>query len=185
MSEIKLTDELLKKIKKEIDQNTNKDKKAVGFSQLTVWYATQHISKSQLQQVITFYNHYDNNDPKDRERKQLYDRLVILPFAKNQIEHIKRIEATKHKTVQHTRTNRTVDRLTKPSLANVKPPQAPTTADLKVDGLHEELKRFAMLSNYDLTEGLKMGIYKVTYTVGKGASVTTTIGAYSGSELQS
>ena len=45
MEQIKLTDELLKKIKLEIDNNTKKDKKAIGFSQLTQWYATQHISK--------------------------------------------------------------------------------------------------------------------------------------------
>ena len=66
---------------------------------------------------------------------------------------------------------------------STKPPQAPRTADIKVDGIHEELNRFAMLSNYDLSEGLKMQLYRVTYTVGKGARVTTTIGAYSGSEL--
>ncbi len=184
MEQIKLTTELLKRIKKEIDQNTNKDKKAVGFSQLTVWYATQHITKAQAQQIISFYNKY-NNDPKDRQKKEIYDRLVILPFAKNQIEHLKRIEATKRKTVQHTRTNRTVDRnihLQKASTLT-RPPEAPRTKDIKVDGLNEELKRFAMLSNYDLTEGLKMQQYRVTYTVGKGARVTTNISAYSGSEL--
>jgi hypothetical protein len=183
MEQIKLTDELLKRIKKEIDQNTNKDKKAVGFSQLTLWFSTQHITKGQAQQIITFYNHYDNNDPKDRDRKEIYDRLVILPFAKNSIEHLKRIEATKRKTVQHTRTNRTVDRMNTINTTSTKPPQAPRTADIKVDGLNEELKRFSMLTNYDLSEGLTMKQFRVTYTVGKGARVTTTIGAYSGSEL--
>ena len=156
----------------------------MGFSQLTQWYATQHITKGQAQQIISFYNKY-NNDPKDREKKEIYDRLVILPFAKNQIEHLKRIEATKRKTHGHTQKNRTVDRQIHIQKASTltRPPEAPRTADIKVDGLNEELKRFAMLSNYDLTEGLKMQQYRITYTVGKGARVTTTIGAYSGSEL--
>jgi hypothetical protein len=185
MEQIKLSNDILIRIKKEIDNNTNKDKKAVGFSQLTVWYATQHITKGQAQQIISFYNHYDNNDPKDRERKEIYDRLSILPFAKNSIAHLKRIEATKRKTHSYTQTNRTVDRLTKPSLAIVRPTPPPTTADIKVDGINETLERFKDILTYcdNVDEGLKMGMYRVTYTIGDTKHrITKDIAMYSNSE---
>ena len=187
MEQIKLSNDILTRIKKEIDQNTNKDKKAVGFSQLTVWYSTQHITKGQAQQIITFYNHYDSNKEKDRERKEIYDRLNILPFAKNNIEHLKRIEATKRKTHSHTQTNRKVDRQIHIQKASTltRPTPPPTTADLKVDGINETIQRFNDILNYcdNVDEGLKMGMYRVTFTIGDTKHrITKDIAMYSNSE---
>lgn len=164
MEQIKLSDELLKKIKFIIDREQKKDKKQVGFSQLTLWYSTQHITQGQAQQIISLYNHFDSTNENHRERKKLYDELNILPWCKNQIEHLKRIQATKRKTVQSTgQNNRTVDRLLKPSLASTRPPKAPTGADLK--------------------EGLKLKKYRVSYTANKTRYVTT-LHLYSASETQ-
>jgi hypothetical protein len=164
MELIKISDELLKKIKNIIDREQLKDKKNVGFSQLSQWYATQKMSLSQAQQIISFYNHYsDNKSDNKEEKKRIYDELKLLPWCQNQIRQFKNITASKRKAKKTYTTNRTIDRMNTINTASVKPTPPPTTDELK--------------------EGLKMKTYRVTYTANKTRYVTT-LHLYSQSETQ-
>ena len=137
MELINISQQILSNIKKIIDRDVKNDKKAVGFSQLTQWYATGKMTKGQMQKIISFYDNYSTGDAKDLERKKIYDELHILPWCKNQIEHLKRIDATHRKVRQYTGTNRTVDRLIKPSSASVRPPKILSIKDMLREGLVE------------------------------------------------
>lgn len=145
MELINISKQVLNNIKKIIDREVIHDKKAVGFAQLTQWFATGKITKGQLQKVISFYETYTGKEQKDVERKKIYDEIKILPWCKNTLEHLNRIEATKRKIKQYTGTNREVDRLTKTSLSSIRPASPGTTKDLK---LNEEIIRFKAIINY-------------------------------------
>lgn len=164
MQQIKLNNELLKKIKTIIDREQSHDKKSVGFSQLTQWYATQQMTLSQAQQILSFYNKYNESTAEKKEQKKaIYDELNIKPFCDNWVKHYKRLEASKRKAVQHTRTNRSIDRMNTINTTPLKATPPPTTDELK--------------------EGLKLKKYRVTYTANKTRYVTT-LHLYSESETQ-
>lgn len=164
MEQIKLSNELLKRIKIIIDREQNNDKKSVGFSQLAQWYATEHISISQATQIISFYNGYNKNTAENKEdKKRVYEELKILPFCKNWVNHNKRLQATKRNITQHTRTNRTIDRMNTINTTPTKPITPPKTEDLRED--------------------LKLKKYKITYTANKTRYITD-LHLYSASETQ-
>lgn len=145
MELIKISKQILNNIKKVIDREVNHDKKNIGFSQLTQWFATGKITKGQIQKIVSFYETYTSGEQKDVERKKVYDEINILPWAKTTLDHLNRIESTKRKVHQYTGTNREVDRLTKTSLSSVRPSEPATTKELKVN---EEINRFNQIINY-------------------------------------
>ncbi len=167
MQQIKLNNELLKRIKKIIDREQSHDKKSIGFSQLTQWYATQHMTLSQAQQILSFYNKYNESTAENKEQKKaIYDELNIKPFCDNWVKHYKRLEASKRKAKQTYTTNRTIDRM---NTINTTPLKAtPHTKDIKVDGLNE---------------GLKRKQFRVTYSSNK-TRFTTILHLYSQSETE-
>jgi hypothetical protein len=135
MELINISQQILSNIKKIIDRDVNNDKKAVGFSQLTQWYATGKMTKGQMQKIISFYDNYSTGDAKDLERKNIYDELHLLPWCKSQTDHLKRVQKTLRKVYQYTGTNRTVDRLIKPSSASVRPQKILSIKDMLREGL--------------------------------------------------
>ena len=169
MEQIKISDELLNKIKVIINREQNKDKKAVAFSQLSQWYATQHMTLTQAKQILSFYNGYvDNKSENKEDKKRVYDELNLLPWCKNVVNHYKNIQASKRKAKQTYTTNRTTDRMNTINTTSVKATPPPTTKDIKVDALNE---------------GVKLKTYRVTYTSNKTRYVTT-LHLYSESETQ-
>ena len=140
MEQTNISQQILSNMHKVIDREVNNDKKAIGYSQLTNWVATGKMSKGQMQKIVSFYDNFSTSDEKDIARKKLYDELHILPWAKSQIDHKNRVAATIRQSHQDTGgTNRTVDRLTKPSSASVRPHKADILS--MEDMLKEEIAR--------------------------------------------
>lgn len=142
MEQINISQQILSNMKKVIDRDVNKDKKSIGYSQLTNWVATGKMSKGQMQKIVSFYDNHSTSDEKDIERKRVYDELHILPWVKSQIDHKNRVAATTRQAHQDTGgTNRTVDRLIKPSSASVRPPKADILSMEDMLKLKEEVDR--------------------------------------------
>jgi len=188
--EIKLTPELLSQIKKVIDQHAHAETKPKAYNEFLGYYGKGYMTKGQASKIQSFYNNYTATataSPEDQEKKRMYDTVNIKPFVINNLRQIKNVKTATNNAHKHTgskgsQTGRSVQRLLKPSLANVKPTPPPTTQDLKPT-LHEEIQRFNMLSNYDTTEGIQIKRFRVTYQV-NGQRIQTILSLYSASETQ-
>jgi hypothetical protein len=101
--------------------------------------ASEHITKGQMQKIVSFYENYIGNNDDERLKKNIYDEINILPFCKSNLEHLKRVESTKRNIHSYMGTNRTVDRLTKPSLASIRPSNIT---------INEEVERIIKLMYY-------------------------------------
>ncbi len=139
MDNIKINNQILNNIKKIVDREINNDKKNIGFSQLTNWLATEHITKGQMQKIISFYENYKGGDEDERIKKKIYDEINILPFCKNNVEHLKRLDKTKRNVHGYTSTNRSVDRMNKPSIVSIRPSKI---------GINEEIGRIIKIIRY-------------------------------------
>tara|TARA_R110000868_G_scaffold378049_1_gene643436 strand:+ start:12 stop:656 length:645 start_codon:yes stop_codon:yes gene_type:complete len=188
MNDFKLSIELQKRIKNTIDRYSHDQEKKQGYSEICNWYAKGYLTQSQAEKTKSFYNTFIQSSatPKDIEKKKLLDEINILPWINSNLTHAKNVKKTitntKKITGNGSQKGRSVDRLTKVTNASLTPPAPPTSKDL-MPNIHEEINRIKDLMCYDMNEGLKMTMYKVTYQINKGARITTDIGLYSASEL--
>jgi hypothetical protein len=128
MEYIKLTPTLTNDIKILIDKHSKSEKKVVGLDELIGWYGKGFLTVGQATKIESFYNTFNGSEPDEVKRKNIYDDLHILPFVKNNLKQIKNVNKvkTKVKSLGAVLPTRTVDRMNKPSLASVRPPQDPT-----------------------------------------------------------
>jgi hypothetical protein len=185
--EIKLSNELLSKLKKIIDQHAHAEKKPKAYNEFLGYYGKGYMTKGQASKIQSFYKNYTTTaTPEDAEKKRMYDSVNLLPFVDAQLKHMKNLKQTMTNIHKHTgtgtQTGRSVDRLTKVSKANITPPTPPKPSEIKPT-LHEEIQRFNMLTNYDTTEGLQIKRFRVTYQV-NGQRIKTILSLYSQSETQ-
>jgi hypothetical protein len=145
MEFIKLTPSLVNKIKKIIDLYSKDEKTIIGLSELIGWYAKGFITVGQCNKIQSFYNTFDSSNPDEVQRKKIYEELHILPFVQNNLRQIKNVDKVKNKVknIGNVLQTRTVDRLTKPSLASVRPPLDPTA----LPQLTENINRIKDLIN--------------------------------------
>jgi hypothetical protein len=122
---IKLTPALSKQIKIVIDKYANSNEKKKGYTEILGWFAKGFLTKGQANKVQSFYNNFNPSEAKDREQKETYDEVNILPFCKNGLNHIAQTDKMKAKAKSRgsVTQKRTVDRLSKSSLESVKPPK--------------------------------------------------------------
>ncbi|WP_264552991.1 hypothetical protein [Flavobacterium sp. N2038] len=122
---IKLTPALEKQIKIVIDKYSKSSEKKKGYTEILGWYAKGFLTKGQAHKVESFYNNFNPSDQKDREQKEIYDEVNVLPFCQNSLNHIAQTDKMKAKAKSRANVTqkRTVDRLNKSSLESVKPPK--------------------------------------------------------------
>lgn len=185
--EIKLSTELLSRIKKVIEQHAHAQKKPKAYNEFLGYYGKGYMTKGQASKIQSFYKNYTATaTPEDAEKKRMYDSVNLLPFVDAQLKHMKNLKQTMTNIHKHTgtgkQTGRSVDRLTKVSKASITPPKPTTTAEIKPT-LHEEIQRFNLLTNYDTTEGVQLKRFRVTYQV-NGQRIQTQLSLYSQSETQ-
>jgi phosphomevalonate kinase len=125
METFKLNPSLLQAIKKQIDTYATKEKKPQGYSEILGYFAKGFITKGQAHKIKSFYENYSVSELEKQDKKRLYDAINILPFCLQSLEQFKRVQATTNKAhnTAKVHTTRTVDRLTKPTLADVRPPK--------------------------------------------------------------
>lgn len=185
--EIKLSTELLSRIKKVIDQHAHAEKKPKAYNEFLGYYGKGYMTKGQASKIQSFYKNYTaTTTPEDAEKKRMYDSVNLLPWVNNQLTHLKNVKKTLTNIHKHTgtgsQTGRSVDRLSKVSKASITPSKPPTTAEIKPT-LNEELNRFQQLTNYDTSEGISLKRFRVTYQV-NGQRIQTVLSLYSASETQ-
>jgi hypothetical protein len=130
MEFIKITPSLANNIKKIIDKYSKKEKTITGLDELIGWYAKGFLTMGQATKIESFYNTFNPTNTDEVQRKKNYDDLHILPFVQNNLRQIKNVDKvkTKVKSLGAVLPTRTVDRMNKPSLASVRPPQDPTAS---------------------------------------------------------
>jgi len=122
---IKLTPAIEKQIKIVIDKYSKNNEKKKGYAEILGWFAKGFLTKGQAHKIESFYNNFNPSDQKDREQKEIYDEVNILPFCQNSLKHIAQTDKMKAKAKSRANVTqkRTVDRLSKSSLKSVKPPK--------------------------------------------------------------
>jgi hypothetical protein len=102
----------------------------------------------QATKIESFYNTFNPTNTDEVQRKKNYDYLHILPFVQNNLRQIKNVDKVKNKvkSMGNVLPTRTVDRMNKPSLASVRPPQDPTAPPAPPQ-LTENINRIIELIN--------------------------------------
>lgn len=152
MNDIRLNQELLTKIKKVIDKHAHDEQKPEAYNEFMGYYSKGFMTKGQASKIQSFYNNYTpTSQPKDKEKKRMYDSINLLPWVNNQLTHLKNTLNTSTQIKKHigkgSQTGRTVDRMTTISKANIEPPQPPNNDEL-YSMLREEIQRFQRIVNY-------------------------------------
>ena len=126
---IRIPTSILDDLKKHLEEFILDDKKPAGYDEALRYFALQRATTSQLAKLNSFANHFESSSPEQIEKHKILDKMVI--FAKNWVTQDKRKKElsnkvrndSDHPTGANTKnqTGREVDRLSKPSLASLKP----------------------------------------------------------------
>jgi len=146
---IKLTPALSKQIKIVIDKYSKNNEKKKGYTEILGWFAKGFLTKGQAHKVESFYNNCNPSDQKDREQKEIYDEVNILPFCQNGLNHIARTDKFKAKARSHTSViqKRTVDRMNSLSNIGVKPVKIDSTLVSLNESFEREKSRILDIIN--------------------------------------
>jgi predicted RecB family endonuclease len=126
---IRIPTSILDELKKHLEEFILDDKKPAGYDEALRYVALQRATTSQLAKLNSFSNHFESSSPEHLEKHKILDKMVT--FAKNWVAQDKRKKElsnrvrnnSDHPTGATTKnqTGRKVDRLTKPSMASLKP----------------------------------------------------------------
>ena len=126
---IRIPTSILDELKKHLEEFILDDKKPAGYDEALRYVALQRATTSQLAKLNSFANHFESSSPEHIEKHKILDKMVT--FAKNWVAQDKRKKElsnkvrndSDHPTGANTKnqTGRKVDRLTKPSMASLKP----------------------------------------------------------------
>ncbi len=126
---IRIPTSILDELKKHLEKFILDDKKPAGYDEALRYVALQRATTSQLAKLNSFANHFESTSPEHIEKHKILDKMVT--FAKNWVAQDKRKKElsnkvrndSDHPTGANTKnqTGRKVDRLTKPSMASLKP----------------------------------------------------------------
>ncbi len=126
---IRIPTSILDELKKQLEKFILDDKKPAGYDEALRYVALQRATTSQLAKLNSFANHFESTSPGHIEKHKILDKMVT--FAKNWVAQDKRKKElsnkvrndSNHPTGANTKnqTGREVDRLSKPSLASLKP----------------------------------------------------------------
>ncbi|MFV8390018.1 hypothetical protein [Flavobacterium sp. LB1P71] len=147
METFNLPPTLLRSIKKVIDQYSKNEDKPQAYNEFLGYYAKGIITKGQAHKIKSFYETYSTANTEERAKKNLYDAIHILPYCVSQLTHLQNVVKTTSnlKSVVSITPTRTVDRLTKPSLASVRPSDLDTNPMAINEALKAEKDRIRII----------------------------------------
>lgn len=148
MEKIQIPNTVLSKLEAIIEKEESTTPKPKGYSEVVRYLGLEYMTVGQARKLKTFYDNYAPSDPEQREKHKMYGANLLRNFVTNELNSLankKRISNKVRRMVDYptgtshsNQTGRTVDRITKPSLASVRPPEVKSDSNTQ---LTEEIKR--------------------------------------------
>lgn len=152
MEKIQIPNTVLSKLQSIVNKEEATSPKPKGYSEVVRYLGLKYMSIGQARKLKTFFDNYTPSDAEEKEKYDMYGGNVLRNFVNNQLKSIETANRISNKvrrmtdhptgTKNNNQTGRTVDRLTKPSIASIKPPDL---SNFNQTQLTEEIKRILQL----------------------------------------
>lgn len=144
-------------LQKQVDKFADVTPVPRGYSKISGILAKGYATTNQLNQLNTFFDNYAPSDADQKEEWETYGGNGLKWWITNTLQHIKTKKELSNKIRRYTdypggtqhknQTGREVDRLTKPSMASIRPANPDNGRNI-MNQLKEDLERLKTLMTY-------------------------------------